>query len=73
MLTPTQNPRLNLMQAGQGYTKFNFAPSQFLELLAGMPNALTDQLSGKFVEANANIVLTLAGENTETILQVILQ
>ena len=73
MFPPTQHPRLNLVEAGESNPKLDLAPGQFLDLLAGVPDTLADQLRGKLIETNPNVVPTLAGEDAKAVSEVILE
>ena len=61
------------MQAGEGEAKLDLTPGQFLNGLAGMPDTLADELSGEFVEADADVIFPLGGKDAETVLEMFLQ
>ena len=71
MLTPAKNPWFNFKKTGKSNRQLYFAPGQLLDLLARMPDALSDKLGGELVEADPDIVFTLGGEDAETVLEVL--
>ena len=61
------------MKAGKGDPKLNFPSSQFLDLLAGVPNTFAYKLCGELVKADSDVVFSLGGKDAETVLEVLLK
>lgn len=71
MLSPREHPGLDLMEGGELEGEFQSAIGEFLNLLAGVPDAFADELAGEGVKLQANGVTAFGGEDPEAVLEVL--
>lgn len=71
VLAPGQNPRFDFEEGGELEGEFQAAPGEFLDFLAGVPDAFADELGGERVELQADGVAAFGGEDAEAVLEVL--